>query len=111
MSKEAKTLSLLVASLLLSTQGQAHSSRIVDYNKLDTIWSVLVQSAQTDYQLLIDMIDSSKQELEKKFNYKLTKQEYLIIQELIDKLLCGNVDVEIVHIQDLPLSTQEFFRQ
>lgn len=110
MSKEAKTLSLLVASLLLSTQGQAHSSRKVDYDKLDNIWGVLVQSAQTDYQLLVDMIDNSKQELEKKFNCKLTKQEYLIIKELIDKLLCENVDVEIVHIQDLPLSTQEFLR-
>lgn len=110
MNKETKKLSLLVASLLLSTQGHAHSSSKVDYDKLDTIWSVLVQSAQTDYQLLVDMIDNSKQELEMKFNCKLTKREYLIIQELINKLLCENVDFEIVHIQDLPLSTQEFLR-
>lgn len=110
MKKETKKLSLLIAGLLLSTQGQAHISRKIDYDKLDTIWSLLVQSAQTDNRLLVELMSHSKQELEMKFNSKLTKREYLIIQKLIDKLLCEDVDVEIIHIQDLLYSTQEFLR-
>lgn len=110
MKKETKKLSLLIAGFLLSTQGQAHISRKIDYDKLDTIWSLLVQSAQTDNRLLVELMSHSKQELEMKFNSKLTKREYLIIQKLIDKLLCEDVDVEIIHIQDLLYSTQEFLR-
>ncbi len=108
MSNYFKRLSLILAGLLFSSLGKAANAPVIDYDKLDKIWAGLVTAAKNDYGLLIGMSRISKQDLEGTLNCELTEQEALIVQELINKLLCEKIDLEVVHIKDLPLSTQEY---